>query len=260
MNNCVALWNTALLRSYCVLDPRVRMFLLAVKHWSKQRQVNNPSGGWLSSYSFVLMGLTFLVARGVVPCLQAVEGEKMWCETVLPGSGRVPRGKRGTKPDGAVPMGQKVDVTFRTHEEVRGGKREIGTGMVPPGFSTQLVMLENEIAGSGWRSENTETIASLLHGFFATYASFPRRTSTVSLRDGKFVLRTKDRFRGDAMVVEDPFIEHNTTRNASELVCGTLMTEFKRAADMISSQRTFGEVCEAWVEPTQKGTENGGRL
>ncbi|KAI9006397.1 hypothetical protein DFJ74DRAFT_712446 [Hyaloraphidium curvatum] len=256
VNNSIALYNTRLLRTYCLLDPRVRPFLMAIKKWSKCRRVNNPSGGWLSSYSFVLMGLTFLVMRGVVPCLQQVtDRPRQFCTTVLPGSTKTPRTKRpGSKPmPQPRPEATTVDVTFRdllefspTPVVLPAGK---GPTYAPPAMTQQLVPLEAELSMVAYKSENEETLTALLHGFFDTYSRFNRRKLAVSLRDGAFIERSRDRFRGDAWVTEDPFIEHNTTRNVNDMSCITLMAEFRRAADEMAARKPFSKVCEVWQEP-----------
>ncbi|RHZ41536.1 hypothetical protein DYB31_005675 [Aphanomyces astaci] len=45
-----AVGNTLLLKRYGEMDPRVRPLVFAVKHWAKQRGLNDASNGTLSSY------------------------------------------------------------------------------------------------------------------------------------------------------------------------------------------------------------------
>lgn len=45
-----ALLNTALLKYYGQVDPRVRPLVFAVKYWTKQRGINDSVNGTLSSY------------------------------------------------------------------------------------------------------------------------------------------------------------------------------------------------------------------
>jgi len=72
--NPLALRNTQLLRNYSELDPRVRPLGFLVKRWAKARGINNPGGGTLSSYGWVLLLLHFLQSRrpAVLPNLQAI--------------------------------------------------------------------------------------------------------------------------------------------------------------------------------------------
>ena len=41
VNNTMALRNTRLCRNYVDLDPRVRPLLMIIKHWAKQRALND---------------------------------------------------------------------------------------------------------------------------------------------------------------------------------------------------------------------------
>ena len=60
-SNLLALHNTLLLRCYSHCDARIRPMVLFVKAWAKQRKINSPYQGTLSSYGYVLMVLHFAV-------------------------------------------------------------------------------------------------------------------------------------------------------------------------------------------------------
>ncbi|KAF0695755.1 Aste57867_13445 [Aphanomyces stellatus] len=62
--------NTLLLKRYGECDPRVRPLVFAVKHWAKQRGINDASNGSLSSYAWIMLVIFFLQTRRVVPCLR----------------------------------------------------------------------------------------------------------------------------------------------------------------------------------------------
>lgn len=47
------LLNTALLKHYGQLDPRVRPLIFAVKYWARQRGINDSANGTLSSYGAI---------------------------------------------------------------------------------------------------------------------------------------------------------------------------------------------------------------
>ena len=72
VNQELPMYNTLLLHTYTQVDPRVRQLVLAVKHWAKQRGINDASNGTLSSYAWVIMVLHFLQRRRdpVIPNLQ----------------------------------------------------------------------------------------------------------------------------------------------------------------------------------------------
>ncbi|KAH7882221.1 hypothetical protein F5I97DRAFT_1913309 [Phlebopus sp. FC_14] len=60
--NRLALENTRLLMCYAMVDPtRVRTLVLFLKVWSKQRKINSPYQGTLSSYGYVLLVIYFLI-------------------------------------------------------------------------------------------------------------------------------------------------------------------------------------------------------
>ncbi|KAG6590702.1 Poly(A) polymerase [Phytophthora cinnamomi] len=55
-----ALLNTALLKYYGQVDPRVRPLVFAVKYWAKQRGINDSVNGTLSSYGYTLLLVFYL--------------------------------------------------------------------------------------------------------------------------------------------------------------------------------------------------------
>ena len=50
MHNALAARNTQLLRTYSLIDQRVRWLAYTLKKWVKARHLNDPSDGTLSSY------------------------------------------------------------------------------------------------------------------------------------------------------------------------------------------------------------------
>ncbi|KAK9467606.1 hypothetical protein V1512DRAFT_252747 [Lipomyces arxii] len=64
VNNLLALDNTKLIKTYVQIDPRVRSLAMIVKHWAKQRALNDAAGGGtLSSYSWICLIINFLQLR-----------------------------------------------------------------------------------------------------------------------------------------------------------------------------------------------------
>jgi len=74
VNNLLAIHNSQLIAAYCELDPRVRPLLFLIKHWAKQRRINDPYRGTLSSYAYSLLLIHYLqnTSPPVLPCLQAL--------------------------------------------------------------------------------------------------------------------------------------------------------------------------------------------
>ncbi|KAI9259058.1 hypothetical protein BY458DRAFT_517649 [Sporodiniella umbellata] len=64
VNNTIALQNTEMIKVYVALDPRVRPLIMILKHWTKQRLMNDAAnGGTLSSYTWTCMIINFLQQR-----------------------------------------------------------------------------------------------------------------------------------------------------------------------------------------------------
>lgn len=78
LNNDLAVANTALLRDYAAIDPRLRQLVILIKHWAKRRRVNDAYTGTLSSYAYCLMAIAHLQQRSppVLPVLQEREPTK----------------------------------------------------------------------------------------------------------------------------------------------------------------------------------------
>ncbi|KAJ2716428.1 hypothetical protein H4R19_000660 [Coemansia spiralis] len=72
VNNTIALHNTRMLQTFVAIDGRVRPFVMAVKHWTKCREINDAAfGGTLSSYAWVNLAIHFLQTRNppILPVL-----------------------------------------------------------------------------------------------------------------------------------------------------------------------------------------------
>ena len=64
VNNVAALENTRMIRTYIQIDDRVRPLAMIIKHWTKQRLVNDAGiGGTISSYTWICLIINFLQTR-----------------------------------------------------------------------------------------------------------------------------------------------------------------------------------------------------
>ncbi|KAI9478209.1 MAG: hypothetical protein EXX96DRAFT_569978 [Benjaminiella poitrasii] len=75
VNNTLALQNTKMIKTYVAIDPRVRPLILLIKHWAKQRKLNDAaSGGTLSTYTWTCMAIHFLQTRSppILPKLHEI--------------------------------------------------------------------------------------------------------------------------------------------------------------------------------------------
>ncbi|CEI87174.1 hypothetical protein RMCBS344292_01594 [Rhizopus microsporus] len=53
-----------MIKTYVSIDPRVRPLILFIKHWAKQRNINDAAqGGTISTYTWVCMAINFLQTR-----------------------------------------------------------------------------------------------------------------------------------------------------------------------------------------------------
>ena len=75
LNRMLGVYNSELLASYTYLDSRVKALIMLVKGFVKRREVGDASKGGLSSYSWSLMVLAFLMDRKVIRNLQG-DGEE----------------------------------------------------------------------------------------------------------------------------------------------------------------------------------------
>jgi len=70
-----AVANTALVRAYVDIDPRVRELCLFVKHWARRRRLNSPMDHYISPYTWVLLCISYLqiIPSIGLPVLQATD-------------------------------------------------------------------------------------------------------------------------------------------------------------------------------------------
>ncbi|KAF3940540.1 hypothetical protein ABW19_dt0207809 [Dactylella cylindrospora] len=80
VNNTLALENTRMVKTYVDIDPRVQPLAMIIKHWTKQRILNDAAGGGtLSSYTWICMIINFLQTRNppILPSLHQREHKKL---------------------------------------------------------------------------------------------------------------------------------------------------------------------------------------
>lgn len=231
-SNYVAVFNTALLRCYCKWDPRVRQMGLIVKSWAKARRINNPYYGTLSSYGYIIMVLQYLmnVAKPpVISNLQLMEKQK----------------RAMHKPPLPPKMCEGFDVTFWDDERTISRRASIGQN-----------------------TKNTETLGSLLRGFFRYYSDFRGFHWTkhvISIRTpGGFLTKEKKgwtgaRWEGVAeksvrqrylLAIEDPFeIHHNIARTVGHSGIVAIRDEFRRASDILNNIQSIPGFGWQWRKP-----------
>ena len=77
LNNRLAVLNSKLLRAYLQIDNRAAHMAWLVKHWAKQRKINDPYRGLVSSYAYVLLVIFFLQVLISFSCLSTSKGHRV---------------------------------------------------------------------------------------------------------------------------------------------------------------------------------------
>ncbi|KAJ1667724.1 hypothetical protein IW140_001218 [Coemansia sp. RSA 1813] len=89
INSTIALHNTRMIQTFVAIDSRVRPFVMAVKHWTKCRELNDAAfGGTLSPYAWVNVALNFLQTRSppILPVLHPPSASLSAQETTREGN------------------------------------------------------------------------------------------------------------------------------------------------------------------------------
>jgi len=69
--NLVAVENSLLLSTYSEIDTRAKQLGIAIKTWAKSRRIGNPATHTLSSYSYLILLISFLQTERLLPNLQS---------------------------------------------------------------------------------------------------------------------------------------------------------------------------------------------
>lgn len=217
--NPLGIHNTQMLRCYSLCDPRVRPMVLFVKSWVKRRKINSSYSGTLSSYGFVLMVLHYLTNIASPPVLPNLQ---------LPWRPHDRCTAQGV--DRAEVEGWEVDF-WRREEEIK------------------------EAAKHGVLTRNTDSLGSLLAGFFQYYSSqggypsFHWMGQVLSLRSKGGLLSKEEKGWVKAVTehgagkqvqhrylfcIEDPFEHsHNVARTVTHNGIVAIRDEFRRAQTIL---------------------------
>lgn len=225
VNNTLALENTRMIKAYIQIDERVRQLAMIIKHWTRQRVLNDAGmftiakdcqailtlsglGGTLSSYTWICMILNFLQTRDP-PILPALHQ--------------------------------------RPHDPY------IASDGSESGFSDDL----EEVRGFG--KANKETLAQLLFHFFRRYGhEIDYEKDVISVRQGKLISRSEKGWNHAKeaqwrLCVEEPF---NTTRNLGNTADPTafrgIHLEIRQAFDYLANGVQLAKCCEQFEYPPEE--------
>ena len=225
-SNHLALHNTKLLKCYTLCDERVKPMVIFVKAWAKRRKINSPYHGTLSSYGYVLMVLHYLMNVAQPP--------------VIPNLQRTPRALDDTSPENDKVIDGYVVRFWRDENDIR---RIVASGRL--------------------RQNRTDTVGSLLRGFYQYFAhpsdgGFNWSTDILSLRTlggllrkdakgwtGAKTVTVESNVPGEdakevrhryLFAIEDPFeTEHNIARTVVHNGIVAIRDEIRRAHRIIQS-------------------------
>ena len=220
IDNRLAIRNTLLLRTYSLVDIRVRELAYIIKRWSKRRNINNPAERTLSSYGYILLLIHYLQSTQV-PVLPALQS--------LPGSW-----------DGSTLYSDNLN----THRQMvlvasQDGKQH-DTYFYGDPHSSSFSSNHSQLL-SNFATKNTDSVGQLLLGFFWTYGlSFDWRRNVIGIRDNETVLKetkaNEDSWKlHQRMAIEDPFetgydVAHVVRDKEFQLI----RSEFVRAYALLS--------------------------
>ncbi|KAI9263310.1 hypothetical protein BDA99DRAFT_64456 [Phascolomyces articulosus] len=227
-HNDMGVENSKLIKEYTFLEPRVRPFLYAIKNFTKRRKINDSTASTLSSYTYVLMGLFYLMTCSppVIPNLQKLEEDNIICEHLNCRSYM-------TEPKLSLYRGRPklFDVSFHDCVTVQN--------VDDSGISDQLKLYHqtdkiinntNTRHRTIWRCHNRQTVGDLLVGFFSYYGIVFDYSTTISIRAGTTIPKLSSWRKRHYIAVEDPFIkERNVAVSCSKEGFEHVLNEFRRA-------------------------------
>ncbi|KAI7880901.1 hypothetical protein K492DRAFT_194751 [Lichtheimia hyalospora FSU 10163] len=233
--NDMGVENSKFLRTYAHFDPRVRPFLYALKHFTKRRHINNAAEGTLSSYTYVLMALFYLMQCDppVIPNLQKLDTTGHQCHITTC------RSYQGKK---KLTVHKKEVVQF-----------DVSYHTCVTAVNSQAEMQQTIGKATGWFVKNKQSVGDLLVGFFVYYDDFDFKTKAISLFEGKPIQR-RPAWNKHEIVVQDPFIrDRNVAASCTDSGFMTVLEEFFRALLMFTGDgnifdpsadgNSFAEVC-----------------
>ncbi|KAI8070624.1 uncharacterized protein B0P05DRAFT_186484 [Gilbertella persicaria] len=231
-NNILGIENTRMIGTYANLDVRIRPFLAAIKQFVKQKEINNPRGGTLSSYAYVIMALHFLMIGLEQPLIPSLQKSNLRCQS------KHCNAKRG-KFVHLYHDHQIIRCDARYHDCVHIRNTATSTyKMSPPVGKNDTITY--------WEGANKDTVSSILTQFFAYYANPSNHIVSIVTEDGALYGNYEPSYwHGNPIIVQDPFIlGKNVARSCTTQGAYAIFAEFKRAAQLLQENTPFSTVCD----------------
>ena len=229
-SNQLALHNSRLLKCYSICDPRVRRMVLFVKAWSKNRKINSPYHGTLSSYGYVLMVLHYLVNVAqppVTPNLQTMpqsfDDELSMNDVMLDG-----HDIRFFRNENAIEELRRRKCITNSEESLGSLLRGFFHYYAQQGYNAPA-------GGFQWTFDtlSLRTIGGILSKQVKGWTGAKTETMDIS---GPGPAQTKEIRQRYLFAIEDPFeIEHNIARTVVHNGIVAIRDEFRRAHRLIEN-------------------------
>ncbi|KAI9324902.1 hypothetical protein DFJ73DRAFT_597024, partial [Zopfochytrium polystomum] len=217
VNNTIALRNTKLIKLYVELDPRVRPVILVIKHWAKQRVLNDAAkGGTLSSYCWVMMALNFLQTRTppIIPSLHKLYFDRL---------------KSGARVKPIIVDG--VDCSFEENIEPLkdfGSKNHETLGGLIYAFFRLYA----------YEFDYDTQVVSVRHGKLLTK------------KEKEWDVDIEKMCRH--LCIEEPFTpDRNLANSADSVSVSGLRREFRRALQVLGDTASIDATCEPYIMPSK---------
>ena len=201
-----------LISSISVSENRIKILLYIIKKWAKQRHINDPPGGSLSSYSYVLMTIQFLQTLDILPSLQAMLVDEKLSKQFV-----------------------SEDIAKPHHVNA---------------YNTKYFCNLEKLA-TLWKASDPEKAASysvgkLLYLFFEFYAKrFNFDNQTISIKSGFPIQKKKISSSSQTIIsIEDPFEGRDLGTVVSDEMGPTIVSEFRRAFEILSSGGSLDDILE----------------
>ncbi|GAA5816106.1 hypothetical protein MFLAVUS_009628 [Mucor flavus] len=225
-NNILGIENTRMIQRYCDLDSRIRPLIFAIKQFVKQKDINNPRGGTLSSYAYVIMVLHFLMSaleHPVIPSLQRLQASCTSRDCNF----------KSFKPIPVLHDHHIINCDARYHDCVQIQ----GVGE----YSLQI-----KGSTSVWHGRNTDSIAKLLQLFFQYYSIPQSFCMSIVSSDGGLIRSDELYPDKSPFTIQDPFINSkNIARSCTVIGASIILQEFQRATELLSEGgHSFVKICD----------------
>ncbi|KAG2220924.1 hypothetical protein INT45_010677 [Circinella minor] len=212
VNNTLALQNTKMIKTYVALDPRVRPFIMIIKHWTKQRRLNDAAnGGTLSTYTWTCMAINFLQMREppILPVLHQLS---------------------------------KSEKINNNDNDENNDDNDVGSS---------FCMDVDRLQGFG-NSNRESLGGLLFAFFRRYAHEFDYEEQVVSIRHGRYLTKEEKGWHVGrnkfSLCVEEPFnVSRNLGNSADQASVQGLLVEFRRACHLLAAGASLDLVFEPYV-------------